>query len=226
MSLARAPSAPAASARARRAATMKTTRRQPSSSPLSRARAVVARASDDAPRCALTTSVIASTLEDALRDVRDAAEKGADIVELRVDFLGAAADVAIDTKYPPVVNPADGADAVARAAARLGVACSGDGLPLLAGEDFSYFLRPQDGGLARGAFFFVGAAEERYAGHASIDLETPGAFADAGAACRSNCTLHSTSFDFNDNALPVAAAMFVRLVEDRLGAELYPEDLR
>ena len=52
------------------------------------------------------------------------------------------------------------------------------------------------------------------------------ACADAGASYRSNGTLHSTSFDFNDNALPVAAAMFVRLVEDRLGAELYPEDLR
>ena len=94
MSLARAPSAPSASPRARAAATMKTTGRQPSSSPLSRARAVVARASDDATRCALTTSVIASTLEDARRDVRDAVEKGADIVELRVDFLGAADRVA------------------------------------------------------------------------------------------------------------------------------------
>ena len=138
--------------------------------------------------------------------------------------LGAAADVAIDTKYPPVVNPADGADAVARAAARLGVACSGDGLPLLAGEDFSYFLRPGDGGLASGAFFFVGTAEEAYVAHAALDLDRPGAFADA--APRSNTTLHNTAYDFNDNALPVAAAMFVAILGDRFGVALYdPEEL-
>ena len=37
--------------------------------------------------CKLTTSVIAPNLELALRDVDDAARKGADVVELRVDFL-------------------------------------------------------------------------------------------------------------------------------------------
>ena len=37
--------------------------------------------------CKLTTSVIAPNLELALRDVDDAVRKGADVVELRVDFL-------------------------------------------------------------------------------------------------------------------------------------------
>ena len=109
MSRARASLSSLAVPRSRARTTIKTTRRQPSSSPLSLARANVARASDDANRCALTTSVIASTLEDALRDVRGAVEKGADIVELRVDFLGAAAEVAdalealIETGPVPVI---------------------------------------------------------------------------------------------------------------------------
>ena len=176
------------------------------------------------PDVALLTGTIRDFDDGVFETVKSAVTR---VVEGTCAALGATATVEIATKYPPVVNYKESAAAVARAAAREGRDVDlDDGLPLLAGEDFSYFLRPQDGGLARGAFFFVGAAEERYAGHASIDLETPGAFADAGAACRSNCTLHSTSFDFNDNALPVAAAMFVRLVEDRLGAELYPEDLR
>ena len=33
--------------------------------------------------------------------------------------------------------------------------------------------------------------------------------------------LSGTAFDFNDNLLPTAASFFVRLVEARLGCELY-----
>jgi len=32
---------------------------------------------------------------------------------------------------------------------------------------------------------------------------------------------HGTAYDFNDNVLPVAAKMFVRVVEARLGCALY-----
>lgn len=139
--------------------------------------------------------------------------------------LGATATVDIDTKYPPVVNDPAAVAAVARAAKRVlkKRECDmrlDDGLPLLAGEDFSYFLRPKDGGLRHGAFFFVGTAEASYSHYA--DFSKPGAFADA--VCRSNCTIHSTAYDFNDNALPIAASLFVRLVEDRLGADLFPDD--
>lgn len=35
---------------------------------------------------------------------------------------------------------------------------------------------------------------------------------------------HGTTFDFNDNVLPRAALMFLRIVEDRFGLELYTQD--
>lgn len=34
---------------------------------------------------------------------------------------------------------------------------------------------------------------------------------------------HNTAFDFNDNVSPLAAVLFVRIVEDRLGVTLYDE---
>ena len=37
-------------------------------------------------------------------------------------------------------------------------------------------------------------------------------------------SLGVTSFDFNDNILPMGATFWVRLVEDRLGVDLYNEE--
>lgn len=45
--------------------------------------------------CALTTSVIAATVEEALLEIVEAVESGADIVELRVDFIDGL-DAAVD----------------------------------------------------------------------------------------------------------------------------------
>lgn len=63
-------------------------------SPRARASAPKARAlrvcASSASSCKLTTSVIAPTVEKALVDITDAVAKGADIVELRVDFLQAS----------------------------------------------------------------------------------------------------------------------------------------
>ena len=44
------------------------------------------------------------------------------------------------------------------------------------------------------------------------------------AGQRSNCMCHNTAFDFNDNVSPLAAVIFTRLVEERLGVNVYGED--
>ena len=92
-------------------------------------------------------------------------------------------------------------------------------------QDFAYFLRPDEGGRP-GAFFLVGTLEERYSRLAALDGAGDGAEPGAAGAllARSNCMCHATNYDFNDNALPVAAVLFVRLCEARLGARLYDDD--
>ena len=66
-----------------------------------------------------------------------------------------------------------------------------------------------------GAFFFLGGNE------ASLNGWARGGDA---AGQRSNCMCHNTAFDFNDNVSPLAAVIFTRLVEERLGVNVYGED--
>ena len=87
---------------------------------------------------------------------------------------------------------------------------SSGGLPIMGGEDFSYFLHEKPGCL-----FFLGGHE------ATLQGWSKGG--DPGGK-RSNCMCHNTAFDFNDNLLPIAAVFWVRLVEARLGLELYTQD--
>ena len=68
------------------------------------------------------------------------------------------------------------------------------GMPVLAAEDFSYFLKQKPG-----CYFFLGGAE-------------PG---------RPNVSCHATNFDFNDNLLEVGMRLWIRLVEDRLSVSLF-----
>merc|ERR1712066_69122 len=81
----------------------------------------------------------------------------------------------------------------------------------MGGEDFAFYLKERPG-----CFFFLGTQELLLRGLASYDGDddTP----------RSNCICHGTSFDFNDNVLPRAVSMFVRIVEDRFGLELYSQE--
>ena len=65
-----------------------------------------------------------------------------------------------------------------------------------------------------GAFFFLGTREESLHGWARVGVE----------GTRSNCMCHNTAFDFNDNVSPLAAVIFTRLVEERLGVNVYGED--
>lgn len=89
-------------------------------------------------------------------------------------------------------------------------AVSGEGLPIMGGEDFAYFLQK-----VPGCFFFLGGKEPLLTGWSRVG---------SAAGSRSNCMCHNTSFDFNDNVSPLAAVLFVRLVEQRLGSPLYTPD--
>jgi metal-dependent amidase/aminoacylase/carboxypeptidase family protein len=67
-------------------------------------------------------------------------------------------------------------------------------LPVLASEDFAYFTQERPG-----CFFFLGGMEQG----------------------RSNSVCHSTSYDFNDKCIRLGVAVWVRLIEDRFGVELF-----
>merc|ERR1711972_1276375 len=111
------------------------------------------------------------------------------------------AEAEISSMYPAVVNHKAQVDIVERCASRLegpmALKVTQEGLPMLGGEDFSFFLKERPG-----CFFFLGTQELLLRGLASYDGDddTP----------RSNCICHGTSFDFNDNVLPRAVSMFVR----------------
>ena len=134
------------------------------------------------------------------------------IVDGTCAAFGATAAVKIESAYPCVDNHAEQAQAVAACAARWMGAdrVSSSGLPIMGGEDFSYFLHERPG-----CFFFLGGHE------AALQGWSRGG--DPGGA-RSNCMCHNSAFDFNDNLLPIAAVFWVRIVEARLGLELYAAD--
>lgn len=119
------------------------------------------------------------------------------------------ANVEIASFYPETVNDAAAVEVVERCAQRgtLPLEVTSEGLPLMGAEDFSYYLQQRPG-----CFFFLGGAEESTSNLADY----PG----CGGAARSNCCPHGTSYDFNDNLLPYAASMFVKIVEDRFGVQL------
>lgn len=97
----------------------------------------------------------------------------------------------IDALYPVLVNHAGCAEAVREAAhAVMGPNhVTGEGLPLAAAEDFGRFTER-----VPGAYFFLGAGE---------NVDSPGC--------------HHPDFDFDDQLLPMAMRLFVRLVENRVG---------
>ena len=124
---------------------------------------------------------------------------------------GASATCSFDSLYPVLVNHTESAELVASLGRKLlgGTdKVTGEGLPIMGGEDFAYFLQHRPG-----CFFFLGAKEPELRG-----------WSQTGAAGqRSNCMCHNTAFDFNDNIAPLAAVFFVRLVEERTGAALFTD---
>ena len=102
--------------------------------------------------------------------------------------FGVAADVDYVFGRPPTVNSADEA-ALARSAAESlapAVSVAPRQVPLMAAEDFSYFLKARPG-----AFAFLGAGEDRPA-------------------------LHASDYDFNDDIIAPGTAFLSRLAEAAL----------
>jgi hippurate hydrolase len=132
--------------------------------------------------------------------------------------FGVTADVAIEELFPALVNhdePTKHVQAVAKGADLAMELVPGE--PTTVAEDFSFFLMPEHGGVP-GCFLFVGTNEERYGKLGAFDHASA-----KGDVDRSNCMCHSSDFDFNDNALPVIAGVFVKLAERRLGCKLYED---
>ncbi|TMW66336.1 hypothetical protein Poli38472_004101 [Pythium oligandrum] len=116
--------------------------------------------------------------------------------------VGATASVHFAESYPPVVNPYEETRLVQQVAIDTGLYVSEEDLPLMAVEDFSYFLQER-----KGCFFFLGTKED------SDDPKTR--------------SLHCDHYDFNDKALPLGIRVFIGVLQSRLQCQLYNiEDLQ
>ncbi|TNV78201.1 hypothetical protein FGO68_gene7263 [Halteria grandinella] len=108
--------------------------------------------------------------------------------------MGCKAEVDIIDMYPPTVNHAKETEHVIRvASAAFGAdKVKSQDLPLTASEDFSFFLENRPG-----CFYMLG-------------IKRPG----------ENYCLHTSYFDYNDSMIASGGLLFIRLVEDRLGAKI------
>jgi len=125
--------------------------------------------------------------------------------------FGAVGTCEFISAYPVVDNHKEQASIIVSLGRRLlgESQVTGEGLPIMGGEDFSYFLQK-----VPGCFFFFGGKEEALQGWSRVG---------SSGGQRSNCMCHNTAFDFNDNMSPIASVFWVRLVEHRLGLPLYSE---
>mmetsp|Transcript_67537 Transcript_67537/g.162137 ORF Transcript_67537/g.162137 Transcript_67537/m.162137 type:complete len:458 (-) Transcript_67537:19-1392(-) len=125
------------------------------------------------------------------------------------------ADIDFIVQYPCLMNHEEQVKVVERCGKKLtgplAVEVTSKNLPMLGGEDFAFFLKERPG-----AFFFLGTNEATLQGLA--------AFEGSNGNPRSNCICHGTTFDFNDNILPRAVTMLIRILEDRFGVDLYSQE--
>jgi amidohydrolase len=99
---------------------------------------------------------------------------------------GCELEIALRPGYPAVVNDPEAVERVRRAARQVvGEAGLIEPAPMLAAEDFAYFLRRLPG-----AFVFIGA------GNAARGIDAPH---------------HAPGFDFDESALPLGAELLARL---------------
>jgi len=140
--------------------------------------------------------------------VRTYSEDTTNLIECRVRELstqiaaasGLSVDVTYDRVCPPTINSAAEADAVRRVLIGLcGEAAVQPMTPPMTAEDFAAFLRVKPG-----AYFLIGNGEggHREVGHAL-----------------GPCTLHSSSYDFNDDLIPLGASVWLALVEATLAGK-------
>jgi len=120
------------------------------------------------------------------------------IAQLTAEAHGATAQVTFERYYPATINhPEQATFAADVLEAMVGAEnVFRDYEPTMGSEDFSYMLRVRPG-----AYIFIGNGDgsHRTMGHG----EGP-------------CMLHNSSFDFNDELIPIGATFWVRLVEQYL----------
>lgn len=124
--------------------------------------------------------------------------------------FGCTATVKVVSGYPETINNAKATEVVQRCAKRPphSLEVTDSHLPLMGTEDFSYYLQHRPG-----CFFFLGTKEDTTQGLAD--------FPGCNCASRTNCVPHGTSFDFNDNVLPLAVSLYLKIIEDRFGVKLF-----
>jgi len=109
------------------------------------------------------------------------------------ESYGAKAVVEWDDGYPVVVNHEKETENIFRAAKKAQITAVL--IPaIMASEDFGYYLQK-----VPGSVFFLGG----------------------GLTGPHRTSNHSPTFDFNDDVLPIAVTMWIRLIEDRIGVSLY-----
>jgi hippurate hydrolase len=104
-------------------------------------------------------------------------------------LFGASAEIDYEALYPPTINTAEKAEQVMRVATRL---LGADNVernmkPSMGSEDFAFMLKAR-----------------------------PGAYFRLGTGGQPDCFLHSPRFDFNDDVMPIGAAIFAGIAEDAL----------
>jgi amidohydrolase len=136
-------------------------------------------------------------------DVLDLIERRMrEVAEGICQAFGASCEFQFGRKYPPTVNH-DAQTAFAHTVLQefVGAAHVHEFEPTMGAEDFSFYLQQKPG-----CYFVIGNGDgvHRAAGHGS-----------------GSCTLHSPSYDFNDELIAVGASLWVRLVDawfaDRAG---------
>jgi len=109
--------------------------------------------------------------------------------------FNASVDFTFKRNYPPLINhPEQTAFAVEAMRAVVGDARVDTNVePTMGAEDFAFMLQEKPG-----CYVFIGNGEGAHR---------------AGGHGLGPCQLHNTSYDFNDNLLPIGASFWVRLVE-------------
>lgn len=109
--------------------------------------------------------------------------------------FNASVDFNFKRNYPPLINhPEQTAFAVEAMRAVVGDARVDTNVePTMGAEDFAFMLQEKPG-----CYVFIGNGEGSHR---------------AGGHGLGPCQLHNTSYDFNDNLLPIGASFWVRLVE-------------
>jgi amidohydrolase len=140
-----------------------------------------------------------ATLKGSVRFLEegDGAQIQADLARIvrgTAETFGVQADLVYTVGRPQTANHVREAEVARRAAESLSscVSVAARQVPLLASEDFSYFLQARPG-----AFAFLGAGEN-------------------------SPSLHSANYDFNDDLLGPGAAFLSRVAETELGRQVAP----